>query len=106
MTIKEPPMNELSQNLTSFEPKTTAAWANSTPDSEQLLQEARRVLEMESEAVLQLSQKLGSSFVQAIQLLMKCSGKVVVTGIGKSGHVGNKIAATLASTGTPAFFVH
>lgn len=71
-----------------------------------MLTEARRVLEMESEAVMALTHKLGQNFVEAIQLLTNCSGKVVVTGIGKSGHVGNKIAATLASTGTPAFFVH
>ncbi len=99
-------MTEFSQNLTSFEPLTALAPDNFSVEAKQMLAEGRRVLEMESDAVLALSQKLGESFVKAIQLLTNCSGKVVVTGIGKSGHVGNKIAATLASTGTPAFFVH
>lgn len=99
-------MNEFSQNLTSFEPPATGVAQNSLAESQAMLQDARRVLEMESEAVLGLTRKLSNGFVQAIQLLTKCRGKVVVTGIGKSGHVGNKIAATLASTGTPAFFVH
>lgn len=99
-------MNEFSQNLTSFEPLTAGLAQNSLAEAQAMLQEGRRVLQMESEAVLALTRKLGDSFVQAIQLLTNCRGKVVVTGIGKSGHIGNKIAATLASTGTPAFFVH
>jgi arabinose-5-phosphate isomerase len=61
---------------------------------------------MEAEAILGLSSKLSASFDRAIELLLGCTGKVVVTGVGKSGHIGSKIAATLASTGTPAFFVH
>ena len=100
-------MNKFSQNLSSFEPPTVSTAQHSAGSEAQfLLQEARRVLEMESEAVLALSKRLGDTFVRAIQILINCQGKVVVTGMGKSGHIGNKIAATLASTGTPAFFVH
>ncbi|MBX9690596.1 MAG: KpsF/GutQ family sugar-phosphate isomerase [Candidatus Obscuribacterales bacterium] len=97
-------MNEFLQNLTNFE--APAANTYKSAATQNMLCEARRVLEMESEAILGLTRKLGDSFVAAIQLLTKCGGKVVVTGMGKSGHIGNKIAATLASTGTPAFFVH
>ena len=60
----------------------------------------------EAEALTQLGQRLGDDFVAAAQLILACQGRVVVMGIGKSGHIGRKIAATLASTGTPAFFVH
>lgn len=68
--------------------------------------QARQVLLMEADAIKGVSERLGESFSQAIDLLFSCKGKVVVTGMGKSGHIGNKIAATFASTGTPAFFVH
>ncbi|MFC3092823.1 KpsF/GutQ family sugar-phosphate isomerase [Alteromonas sediminis] len=71
-----------------------------------LVQSAKRVIEIETKAVQQLTHRLDQSFIDACNLLMQCKGKVVVTGMGKSGHVGNKIAATLASTGTPAFFMH
>ncbi|GAA0860224.1 KpsF/GutQ family sugar-phosphate isomerase [Aliiglaciecola litoralis] len=67
---------------------------------------ALRVLKIESEAVLQLQQYVNDDFAAACQLLQDCKGKVVVCGMGKSGHVGHKIAATLSSTGTPAFFMH
>lgn len=67
---------------------------------------ARRVLHIESEAVLALVDRLGAEFVAAVELILACRGRVIVSGIGKSGHIGRKIAATLASTGTPAFFVH
>ena len=67
---------------------------------------ARRVLGVEAEALAQLSAGLGEPFVQAVETLFAASGRVVCTGIGKSGHVGRKIASTLASTGTPAMFVH
>lgn len=66
----------------------------------------RSVMEIEGNAVLKLSRELGSSYEEAIEILAKCEGKVVVTGVGKSGHVGKKIAASLASTGKPAFFLH
>lgn len=73
---------------------------------EQLLARARRVLETEVAAVVALQARLNSDFVEACRLLHDCAGRVVVTGMGKSGHIGNKIAATLASTGTPSFFLH
>jgi arabinose-5-phosphate isomerase len=75
-------------------------------DSSQLLTRARRVLEIEVAAVVALQSRLNDSFVDACRLLHDCQGRVVVTGMGKSGHIGNKIAATLASTGTPSFFLH
>ncbi len=67
---------------------------------------ARRVLEIEARAVADLAPRLDEGFARACQLCLDCQGRVVVTGMGKSGHVAGKIAATLASTGTPAFFVH
>ncbi|MBR8322893.1 MULTISPECIES: arabinose 5-phosphate isomerase KdsD [Burkholderia cepacia complex] len=67
---------------------------------------ARDVLDIEADAVRALSDQLDGGFVQAVALLLGCRGRVVVSGIGKSGHIARKIAATLASTGTPAFFVH
>ncbi len=67
---------------------------------------ARRTLELERDAIDALIGRLDGDFDRACQLLLACQGRVVVTGMGKSGHVGGKIAATLASTGTPAFFVH
>ncbi|ABO55882.1 arabinose-5-phosphate isomerase [Burkholderia vietnamiensis] len=67
---------------------------------------ARDVLDIEADAVRALRDQLDGDFVQAVALLLGCRGRVVVSGIGKSGHIARKIAATLASTGTPAFFVH
>ncbi len=67
---------------------------------------ARRVLAIEARAVEALIGTIDGAFGHACQLLLNCKGRVIVTGMGKSGHIGNKIAATLASTGTPAFFVH
>lgn len=67
---------------------------------------AKEVLKIEADAVLALQSEINENFVEICELLRDCRGRVVVTGMGKSGHVGNKIAATLASTGTPAFFVH
>ena len=75
-------------------------------DPATLLQLARDVLDTEADAVRQLAPRLGEPFVAACRLLLGCRGRVVVLGMGKSGHIGGKIAATLASTGTPAFFVH
>ncbi len=72
----------------------------------QLVAQARQVLEMEARAIVRVRDRLNESFERAVKLLLSCSGKVVVTGMGKSGHIACKIAATLASTGTPAFFVH
>jgi arabinose-5-phosphate isomerase len=67
---------------------------------------ARNVLRTEAAAIRALETRLGADFVAAVDLLLRCRGRVVVSGIGKSGHVARKLAATLASTGTPAFFVH
>ena len=66
----------------------------------------RAVIETERSALSGLIERVDDKFVNACALLLECRGRVVVTGMGKSGHIGNKIAATLASTGTPAFFVH
>jgi arabinose-5-phosphate isomerase len=67
---------------------------------------ARRVLDIEARAITDLVARVGDDFARACELILECKGRVVVTGMGKSGHIGGKIAATLASTGTPAFFVH
>lgn len=67
---------------------------------------AKRVIEIEAQAISALSARMNEHFVTACTLLQQCTGKVVVSGMGKSGHIGNKIAATFASTGTPAFFMH
>lgn len=64
------------------------------------------VIETEAQAVMDLSHKIGDDFNLACQYLLGCSGRIVVLGMGKSGHIGGKIAATLASTGSPAFFIH
>jgi len=77
-----------------------------SPTTEELLALAREVLEIESRAVDTLRSRLNQDFVGACQLCMATPGRIVVTGMGKSGHISGKIAATLASTGTPAFFVH
>jgi arabinose-5-phosphate isomerase len=71
-----------------------------------LLDVARSVVEAEAAAVLALRERIDDRFVAALQAMLDCTARIVVTGIGKSGHIGHKIAATLASTGTPAFFVH
>ena len=67
---------------------------------------ARRVLQIEADAVAALAGRLNGNFLRAVELILACHGRVIVCGIGKSGHIGRKIAATLASTGTPAYFVH
>ena len=75
-------------------------------DSARALSLARQVLGTEAAAIQSLAARLGASFVAAVTLILGCRGRVVVCGVGKSGHVARKLAATLASTGTPAFFVH
>jgi arabinose-5-phosphate isomerase len=75
-------------------------------DSRRALALARDVLNTEARAIAALAERLGEGFVAAVELMLRCEGRVVVSGIGKSGHVARKLAATLASTGTPAFFVH
>ena len=74
--------------------------------SSQLIETAQRTIRLEVEAVEQLRSRIDEHFVRACELILACKGRVVVVGMGKSGHIGNKIAATLASTGTAAFFVH
>ena len=75
-------------------------------DPEQALALARKTFEIEAAAVLGLVSRVGPEFAGAVALMLGCTGRVVVMGMGKSGHIGRKIAATLASTGTPAMFVH
>ncbi len=67
---------------------------------------AQRAVQMEVDAVSQLYSRINQNFAVACEKILSCKGRVIVTGMGKSGHIGSKIAATLASTGTPAFFVH
>ena len=74
--------------------------------SDQLQQTARDVLILEGTALKEMADKIDHSFSQACEMILSCQGRVVVVGMGKSGHIGGKIAASLASTGTPSFFVH
>lgn len=67
---------------------------------------ARTVIRTEADAIRALEDRIGDTFVEACQLVLACHGHLIVSGMGKSGHIGHKLAATLASTGTPAFFVH
>jgi arabinose-5-phosphate isomerase len=71
-----------------------------------IIERAKQVLQIEAKAIEQLVERINETFVQAVELILACEGKVVVTGVGKSGIIGQKIASTLASTGTPAFFLH
>ncbi len=77
-----------------------------TPDNSLLIKAGKRTVQMELDAVAKLSTRIDDEFTRACNLILNCKGRTIVTGMGKSGHIGNKIAATLASTGTPAFFVH
>ncbi len=79
---------------------------NPIQPSAKALDLARQVLRIEGDAVLALIERIDGSFLQALSLILNCHGRVIVSGIGKSGHIGRKIASTLASTGTPAYFVH
>lgn len=71
-----------------------------------ILSEAKRVLENEANAILKISNELNGEFEEAVDILYNCKGKVILSGMGKSGHIATKIASTLSSTGTPALFVH
>lgn len=75
-------------------------------DKTRILDTARRAIHTEMSALRRMEETLGDDFVAAVETILACKGKCIVTGMGKSGHVGNKIAATLASTGTPSFFLH
>ena len=79
---------------------------NDAADSKRLIEMGREALRIEARAVAALVDRLGGDFERACRMLLACAGRVVVSGMGKSGHIGGKIAATLASTGTPAFFLH
>ena len=70
------------------------------------LESARKVLEIEAKTLSELVGRLDECFVRAVETLLRCEGRVVVTGMGKSGIIGQKISATLSSTGTPSFFLH
>ena len=85
---------------------TAPAHSTSGPAAQRALALAQETLEIEANAVLGLRSRIGESFAQAVALVLQLRGRVVVMGMGKSGHVGRKMAATLASTGTPAMFVH
>ena len=75
-------------------------------NNKDILNVARQCLQDEAQAILDLVPRLGDDFVRAVELVYSCRGKFVITGVGKSGHIGSKIAATLASTGTPSFFIN
>ncbi len=75
-------------------------------DQDKMIALGREVIDIETEALTALRARIDADFATACHIMMQCEGRVVVTGMGKSGHIGSKIAATLASTGTPAFFVH
>lgn len=88
--------------MTETADQTTAGLTENSRD----LESARNVLGIEADAISQLRQSLDASFVKAVDLISRSTGRVIVSGMGKNGHIGNKIAATFASTGTPAQFVH
>lgn len=87
-------------------PPDARAPANSMITPEKTLELARQVLAIETEALRALSARLDHNFSAAVKLCLACSGRIIVSGMGKSGHIAGKIASTLASTGTPSFFVH
>ena len=71
-----------------------------------IIESANEVLEIEAKSVIDLKRSVNDDFVKAIDILYNCKGRVIVTGMGKSGHIGRKISATLSSTGTPSYFLH
>src|SRR4051812_13229024 len=96
------PMIKAARALT----KTTAQGAEKAAAQSRVLELARNVLTVEADAVRALAERLDGRFFAAVELILNRSGRVVVSGIGKSGHIARKIASTLSSTGTPAYFVH
>ncbi|WP_395376092.1 KpsF/GutQ family sugar-phosphate isomerase [Marinicella sp. W31] len=74
--------------------------------SESIIAQAQKVISIEQQGLHDLNAHINDDFVEAVRMMFKCQGHIIVVGMGKSGHIGNKISATLASTGTPAFFVH
>ena len=75
-------------------------------NSSLLIDHARQVLEIEANSLIELSERLDDAFTKACEMLLNCKGRIVVSGMGKSGHIGRKISSTLSSTGSPSFFVH
>lgn len=75
-------------------------------NSNDVLTRAKALIREEGNAILSLAEQLGESFIQAVNLIYECNGRVIITGMGKSGIIGKKIAATMSSTGTPAYFLH
>ncbi|WP_455183138.1 KpsF/GutQ family sugar-phosphate isomerase [Azospirillum palustre] len=98
--------SSLSGSLTDGAASTGSTLAGSSPVENRDLACATRVLRTEADALLALADSLDGKFLRALDILQGIEGRVIVTGMGKSGHVARKIAATMASTGTPAFFVH
>lgn len=80
--------------------------ARDTASDASVIERGRAVVEIESAALVELSQSLDENFAAAVELILQTRGRIVVTGMGKSGHIGRKLAATMASTGTPSIFVH
>ena len=78
----------------------------SPQDREAIIAQGKEVLRIEAEAVSKLAERLDDGFVAAVELILGCTGKLVITGIGKSGAIGHKLAGTFSSTGTPALFLH
>lgn len=75
-------------------------------EKDKICELAKNVLDIEANSILKLKDNIGMNFVRAVDIIMNCKGRVIVTGMGKSGHIGRKIAATLTSTGTPSYFLH
>lgn len=80
--------------------------SNTMDEAQKILQLGQAVISIEAQAVAALANRINDAFVAACKILLQCKGRIIVMGMGKSGHIGNKIASTLASTGSPAFFVH
>ena len=80
--------------------------SNKTIDEQSLCDLGKAVIETEMQAIAALTDRINNHFAKACQFLLQCEGRIVVIGMGKSGHIGSKLAATFASTGSPAFFVH
>ena len=92
--------------IQSISPQSIAPIARPVLDTAALTRSALTVIETEAHAIALLKTRVDGTFLRACELMLDCAGRIVVSGMGKSGHVARKIAATLASTGTPAFFVH
>jgi arabinose-5-phosphate isomerase len=87
-------------------PTAPSAESHTAPTSKAALASAQRTLALEAQAILELRDRLDGQFAHAVELILRCTGRVVVCGLGKTGHIARKIAATFASTGTPSFFLH